>query len=147
MAYTNAQADYVYYIGVKSETQVAAEYDFLPVFSLFPFSQQDANGNETVNGLLVPVNIPDGSPAHPGVNYVIALAIQPVSVQNVTVTNNFQSQNFGDLVGVLQHSGKNVVLNNHNSPPPTIFPDIYDFVYDQSPQPLVGSQPPDGPAA
>ena len=53
--------DGVYYIAVKSETQVAAEYDFLPVFSLYPFSPMDANGNETVNGLLMPVNIPDGS--------------------------------------------------------------------------------------
>ena len=99
VAYTNSQPDDVYYIGVKSETQVAAEYAFLPVFSLFPFSTTDANGNETVNGLLMPVNIPDGSNAHPGVNYVFALAVQPVQIQNVIVTNTFLSQNFGDLVG------------------------------------------------
>ena len=117
VAYTNSQPNDVYYIAVKSETQVAAEFAFLPVFSLFPFSTTDANGNETVNGLLIPVNIPDGSPAHPGTAYVFALAIQPVQIQNVIVTNTFLSQNFGDLVGTLQHSGISVVLNNHNSPP------------------------------
>ena len=147
VAYTNSQPDDVYYIAVKSETQVAAEYAFLPVFSLFPFSTTDANGNETVNGLLIPVNIPDGSNAHPGVNYVFALAVQPVQIQNVIVTNTFLSQNFGDLVGTLQHSGVSVVLNNHNSPPPTIPPDIFDFIYDDSPQPGIGSQPPDGPGS
>ncbi len=147
VAYTNSQPDDVYYIAVKSETQVAAEYDFLPVFSLFPFSTTDANGNETVNGLLVPVNIPDGSNAHPGTAYIFALAVQPVQIQNVIVTNTFLSQNFGDLVGVLQHSGASVVLNNHNSPPPTIPPDIFDFIYDDSPQPSIGSQPPDGPGS
>ena len=147
VAYTNSHPDDVYYIAVKSETQVAAEYAFLPVFSLFPFSTTDANGNETVNGLLIPVNIPDGSNAHPGVNYVFALAVQPVQIQNVIVTNTFLSQNFGDLVGTLQHSGVSVVINNHNSPPPTIPPDIFDFIYDDSPQPIIGSQPPDGPGS
>jgi subtilisin-like proprotein convertase family protein len=147
VAYTNSLAGNVYYIGVKSETQEAAVYDFLPVFSQIPFSETDQNGNEIVNGLLLPVNIPDGSPAHPGTAYVFALAVQPIEAQDIIITNTFLSQNFGDLVGVLNHGGKNVVLNNHNSPPPTISPDIFDFVYDDSPQPIIGSQPPDGPGS
>ncbi len=144
VAYSNSVPNGIYIIGVKSETQEAAEYDFLPVFSQQPFSQM-VNGNEIVNGLLVPVNIPDGSPAHPGVNYVFALAVQPIQVQDIIVSNNFLSQNFGDLVGFLSHGGKSVVLNNHDSPLPTVPPDFFSFIYDNSPSPIPGSQPPDGP--
>jgi subtilisin-like proprotein convertase family protein len=148
VAYSNSPSQGVYYIGVKSETQEAAEYDFLPVFSQLPFSETDSNGDEIVNGLLLPVNIPDGSPAHPGSAYVFALAVQPIQVQNVIVTNDFYSQRLGDLVGLLQHSGASVVLNNHNSPPPPPPPGtFYDFVYDDSPSPVAGSQPPDGPGS
>ena len=145
VAYSNAQPGQVYYIGIKSETQEAAEYDFLPVFSELPFSQTDSNGVETVNGLLLPVAIPDGSPAHPGVAYVFALAVQPIEVQDVIVSNQLTHQNLGDLVGLLTHGGKSVVLNNHDS----LYndPDIYDLLYDQSPAPLAGSQPADGPGS
>jgi subtilisin-like proprotein convertase family protein len=145
VAYTNSTMGQVYYIGVKSETQEAAEYDFLPVFSQLPFSETDANGNEIVNGLLLPVNIPDGSPKYPGTAYVFALAVQPVQVQDVIVSNQIVHQNFGDLVGVFSHDGQNVVLNNHDS----LYNDlgIYNFIYDDSPSPIVGSQHPAGPGS
>ena len=54
---------------------MASEYAFMPIFTDTPFSPLDQNGNQIVNGLLLPVNIPDGSPAHPGVTNVFALAI------------------------------------------------------------------------
>jgi subtilisin-like proprotein convertase family protein len=147
VAYSNSVPDGIYIIGVKSETQEAAEYDFLPVFSQLPFSQMNPDGSETVNGLLLPVNIPDGTPAHPGINYVFALAVQPIQVQDIIVSNTFFSQNFGDLTGLFSHGGKSVVLNNHDSPVPTVPPDIFSFVYDDSPTPIPGSQPPDGPGS
>ena len=117
---TNSTPGEVYYIGVKSEDQMAAEYDFFPVFSNIPFSTLDANGDETVNGVPVPVNIPDGTPANPGVNFVMGLAIYPINVGDITVTNEFTHQNFGDLYGTLTHdqSATGVetvdVLNNHD---------------------------------
>jgi subtilisin-like proprotein convertase family protein len=143
VAYTNSVPNQIYYIGIKSETQEAAEYDFLPVFSQTPFSQSNSNG-VTVNGLLLPVSIPDGTPAHPGVAYVFGLAIQPVEIQNVVVTNTFYHQNFADLVGVLTHNSKNVVLNNHNGVP---LPGDISFIYDDGPTPVVGSQTSDGPGS
>ena len=63
------------------------------------------NGIETVNGLLLPMAIPDGSPAHPGPAFVFALAIQPIEVQDVIVSNQIWHQNFGDLIGTLTHNG------------------------------------------
>ena len=143
VAYTNSALGDVYYIGVKSETQVAAEFDFLPVFSEVPFSIEDPNG-VTVNGLLLPVALPDGTPAHPGVAYVFGLAIQSVEIQNVIITNTFFHQNFADLVGVLTHDGNNVVLNNHNG---SVAPGFNTFIYDDGPTPVVDSQHPDGPGS
>jgi subtilisin-like proprotein convertase family protein len=144
VAYTNSQPNQIYYIGVKSETAVAAEYGFLPVFSQQPFSTTQ-NGIETVNGLLLPINIPDGSNKRPGTAYIFALAIQPIQVQDVIVNDTIVHERFGDLIGTLSHNGKAVVLNNHdtllNPPGP------YSFIYDDGPSPIAGSVPPDGPGS
>ena len=110
----------VYYVGVYSEDQEAAEYGFIPIFTDIPFSQMNSNGSQIVNGLVLPANIPDGSPAHPGMGYVFALAIYPMEIQRVVVTNVIAHQNFGDLIGTLKHGGRTgcrqtVVLNNHDS--------------------------------
>jgi subtilisin-like proprotein convertase family protein len=117
---TNSTPGEVYYIGVQSEDQMGSEYDFFPVFSNIPFSSLDNNGDETVNGVPVPVNIPDGSPADPGVNFVMGLAIYPIEVANITASVGITHQNFGDLYGTLTHSGSasgteaEDVLNNHD---------------------------------
>lgn len=113
VVFSNAQPNEVFYIGVKSEDQEAAEYAFAALFSRNPFSQMGPNGEEYIQGINVPTAIPDGSPDHPGVSRTIALAVQPILVQRVVVTNFFEHQNFGDLVGPLSHSQISVVLNNH----------------------------------
>ena len=143
---TNSTSGQIYYVGVKSETAEAAEYAFIPVFSATPFSQMNANGDETVFGVPLPVNIPDGTPAHPGTGYVFALALQPVEVGNVIVTNTITHQNFGDLIGVLSFNGISTVLNNHDGLGPVInLPLIYDD--GGTGGSVIGSQPADGPGS
>jgi subtilisin-like proprotein convertase family protein len=142
---SNSTAGQVYYIGVKSEDREAAEFDFLPVFSQVPFSLLNPDGSQTVSGLLVPQNIPDGSPAHPGTALVFALPIYPMTMSGVVVSDTIQHQNFGDLIGTLNHNGITAVLNNHDSlgnPPGP-----YSFIYDDSGQGVAGSQPSDGPGS
>ncbi|MGA3283012.1 MAG: S8 family serine peptidase [Verrucomicrobiota bacterium] len=135
----------VYYVGVKSETQMASEYDFLPIFTSIPFSQMQ-NGNQVVNGQLIPVNIPDGTPKHPGIAYIFGLAIYPMTVGQTVVTNQIVHQNFGDLIGTLNHNGVRTVLNNHDSlgnPPGP-----YAFLYDDSGSGnFPGSHKSDGPGS
>ena len=142
---TNSAPGEVYYIGVQSERQVASEFDFLSVFSAAPFSQMQ-NGNQVVNGLLLPYNIPDGSPAHPGIAYIFGLAIYPMGVDQVVVNDSIWHQNFGDLIGTLKHNGIRDVLNNHDSlgnPPGP-----YNFIYDDSGSGnILGSQQSDGPGS
>jgi subtilisin-like proprotein convertase family protein len=150
---TNSIPGQVYYVGVKSETQEASEYEFISIFSAQPFSSLDGNGNEIVNGQPVPIDIPDGSPALPGVAHVIGIALQPVDIGRVVVTNQIWHQNFGDLIGSLSHDdatqlGDSVVLNNHDSLGNTYPPNNGTFIYDDSGEGAVAnSQPSDGPGS
>ena len=144
--YTNSTPGQVYYVGVKSEDQMAAEYGFMPVFTSTPFSQLNQNGDLVVPGIVLPVNVPDGNNAHPGVTNVFALAIPLIAnmtVANVTVNNLNEHQNFGDLFGVLTFGAGFVVLNNHDGYGNTF--GAAPIVYDDSSDPVAGSQHTDGP--
>jgi subtilisin-like proprotein convertase family protein len=141
----------VYYVGVYSEDQEASEYGFIPIFSERPFSQMNPNGSQSVFGVPMPVDIPDGTPARPGHGYIFGLALYPMQVLQVVVTNTIVHQNFGDLIGTLDHGGQNglsqtVVLNNHDSlgNPPGPYTQIYD---DSGQNNIFGSQPSDGPGS
>ena len=145
---TNSPAGTPYYIGVKSEDQMASEYAFLPVFSATPFSRVDPNGNLVVNGLLLPTLIPDGTPAKPGLALVFALAIPLIPdmvVESVTVTNWNQHQNFGDLFGALTFGTTSVVLNNHYGLHNTF--NTGPLVYNDSANPPLGTTNTDGPGS
>lgn len=126
IAYSNSVAGDVYYIGVKAEDQMAAEYAFLAVFSLDPFSARDGLGNLIVRGIPIPTVVPDGSPANPGVALVLGLAIEPVFLRRVVVTNSYYHENPGDLLGVLSHGDRFAVLNNHRGDPPGQYGYWYD---------------------
>jgi subtilisin-like proprotein convertase family protein len=144
---SNPTTPEVYYVGVKSEDQMAAEYAFIPIFTRTPPSGINPNGDEVVNGLNVPVAIPDGSPALPGFRQVFGVAIYPIQVERVVVTNQVWHQNFGDLIGTLTLNGALPdVLNNHDSIGNTI--DQAPLIYDDSGQnDIGGSHPSDGPGS
>jgi subtilisin-like proprotein convertase family protein/sugar lactone lactonase YvrE len=146
VVYTNAQPNEVFYVGVKSESHMAVEYGFVPIFSQNPFSGMDTNGNVTMNGLNVPQPIPDGTPSHPGVARVFMVNVNPIQIENVVVTNVILHQNFGSLVGSMTHDGKSVVLNNHDSlgSPPGPYTLWYD---DSGSGQNPGSRRADGPGS
>ena len=83
--YTNSAPGDIYYVGVYSEDQEASEYGFIPLFTDIPFTQPGPNGSQIVNGLNVPVAIPDGSPLNPGLAYIFALDTVPMEVKRVVV--------------------------------------------------------------
>ena len=68
-----------YYVAVKCESQEAAQFNLLGVFSQLPFAQTDAQGNQLLRGLPVPAAIPAGSRAQPGIAYVLGIAPEPAS--------------------------------------------------------------------
>jgi subtilisin-like proprotein convertase family protein len=104
----------VYFIGVKSEDQQAAEFGFLGVFSLHPFANQDKDGNLLLRGFPNFAAIPDGTPEHPGGTHIFAVAPQPITVRRVIVTNNITHELVSDLFGRMDHGRDFVVLNNHS---------------------------------
>ncbi len=147
---TNSTPGQIYYVGVKSEDQMASEYAFLSEFSNIPFSQLNSNGDETVTFYPSPVNIPDGNSVHAGFTNAIGLAIYPITIQRVVATNILAQQNVGDLTISLNHptvavGSTSVVLLSHDSPNA---PGVYTNIYDDSGQgDIVGSQPSDGPGS
>lgn len=112
--FTNSPVDgIVYYVGVKSEDQQAAEYGFIGISSKEPFNRVDANGVN--HPLSVPIRqpIPDGTPNLPGVGLYLSISITPGEVRTVTPRVTFTHQNFGDLLGNLSHTRRFAVLDNH----------------------------------
>jgi subtilisin-like proprotein convertase family protein len=149
---SNASAGGVYYIGIKSEDQVAAEYSFLGVFSLFPPTSTDTNGNRYLNGMPVPAIIPVGTPPNPKAATVIALDILPTHIRRVVVTNIMTHSMPGNLLGNLSHNQKFAVLNNHTC---AIDPNTgtcitlrHQYIYEDNGENNVSfSRPSDGPGS
>jgi hypothetical protein len=142
----------VYYIGVKSEDQQAADFEFWGIFSLFPLGEE-------VEGFvraypMLGYEIPDGSPANPGGTRFVAITRASLTglsetIRRVIVTNNIVHENFGDLINTMEHNSRVVVLDNHRSLPIPPYPEPpgpYRFLYDDSGE---GDYPnavaPDGP--
>lgn len=132
--FTNSTPGQVYYVGVKSEDQQAAQFDLIGFATQLPFSQVDSNGNVTVNMNTVPLTIPGGLPTSPASAFLFGICINPVQVRKVVVTNDVTAQNFGDYIGSLSVSGASAsaaVLNNHS-----FFTNVNDaseiLVYDDS---------------
>lgn len=130
--YTNAVVDpsEVFYIGVKSEDQMAAEYSIVALSTMEPFATIDEQGNHWLRGLPVPRPIADGSPVTPAYAQVYAFDPYPIDVNMVVVSNTLVHELLGDLLGALSHNTRGMVLNNHRS-----FGDVggvYSMLYDDS---------------
>ena len=125
--------DEVFYIGVKSEDQMGAEFGIVGLSSSSPFGGMDNGGR--LNMMPLPGVIPDGSASDPGGISIFGIYVgQPYeSVRSVTAVSSIFHQEIGDLWGQLSHDRNSVVLNNHtlaeplpNEPYPTDFVFQYD---------------------
>ena len=141
VAFSNATQNAVYYIGVKSEDYQAAEYGLVAAFSLRPFSERE-NGNLIVRGFPVPTATVDGNPANPGVSLLFGLALEPMKIRRVVVTNSIIHDAFDDLFGNLSHNNRFAVLNNHRPLPPGDYTFIYEDNGEGNPPTAI---PSDGP--
>ncbi len=112
IVYSNATPG-VYYIGVKSEDQQAAEYALVGVFSREPFGSSNTNGDLSLLGFPSFVAIPDGSPEGSTNVFVLAVAVQQIQVRRAIVTNIINHELTTDLLGNLSHGDDFAVLNNH----------------------------------
>jgi subtilisin-like proprotein convertase family protein len=147
----DARPGAVYYVGVKSEDQQAAEYSFLGIFSLLPPSESDSHGNVFIRGMPVPAIIPPGVPPRPRAAIVLGLDVQPIHIRRAIVTNTFTHSLPGNLLGNLSHNTKFVVLNNHTcavDPSGNCYTNRHDYIYeDNGEHNVTGSRPSDGPGS
>jgi subtilisin-like proprotein convertase family protein len=113
--YSNSQPNEVYYIGIKSEDQQAADFGFYAIAQQAPFDINNPDGSITYTYSGPPVVIPDDQF---GVKPAMVLAIAGKAtlgrnIRKVTVTFTIDHANPGDLYGVLQpEQTTQVVLNN-----------------------------------
>ncbi len=144
VSYANATGS-VYYAAVKCESQEAAQYGFMAVFSPTPFAESDAQGNQIVRGFPAPSPIPNGSPEQPGTAYLVALATDAIPLRRVIVTNTLTHPHLADLQGTLIHGSADVVLNRLSNSLGAV---SQVFVYDDSNEgDFPWAQRPDGPGA
>ena len=153
VAFTDSTQGAIYYIGVKSEDQMAAQFEFWGIFSLLPLGAEDGEGYVQAYPMLG-YEIPDGTPNLPGGTRFVAITRPsttgfPETVRRVVLTNNVTHENYGDVVATLDHNSKVAVYDNHRSletPPYPLPPGPYGFFYDDSGEvELVNTIPPDGP--
>lgn len=152
--FDNSQNGDVYYIGVKSEDQQAAQYEFWGIFSLYPLGEE-FEGYVRAYPMLG-YEIPDGSPSNPGGTRFVAITRSSLtgfseSVRRVLVTNNIVHENFADLINTLDHNSRPVVFDNHRDLENPPFPDPpgpYRFLYDDSGEgDTINALLPDGPGS
>lgn len=159
--FTDAQPDEVFYIGVKSEDQQAANFSIFAASSDKPFSSRDSSNNIVAQVIPLPTPIPDGTPDAPGGTNLFALVFEPdVTVQRVYVTNRIYHEEAGDLIGIISHTDSSpdgtdasVTLNNHRTWTGYENPAApYNIIYDDSDEGDLGDETtippvflPDGP--
>jgi subtilisin-like proprotein convertase family protein len=143
---SNSLPNEVYYIGVKSEDQQAADFGFYGVAQQAPFSSVNLqNGDITYYGTPIPATIPDGSFDFPGQVTMLAAFEGTGTVRKVMVKEGVQHQNPGDLTGTLTHPPSTVTdfLNDHTG----FYPGFTNYYDDLSENPAVLSVPSDGPGS
>lgn len=149
VVFTNSTLGTVYYIGVKSEDQQAAEFGFVALSSNLPFDEDDPNGNRIVRGLPFWVSVPDGSPDQPNAAYVFGISTRDFEVLQVVVTNSVSFDSTGDISWNLSHADQFSVLNNHALSPEGLG-GLFTLIFDDSNGGDIGfgslfARPTDGP--
>ena len=148
---SNALPKGVYYVGIKSEDQMGAEYGFLGIFSQLPFGGKDEHGNPVLRLLPVPRPILPGTPPNPQGAQVFAFNVEPIKIRRVVLTNTWTHDLPGNLLGNLSHNRKFVVLNNHTcatDPNGDCITNTHAYIYEDNREGDVpGSRPSDGPGS
>jgi subtilisin-like proprotein convertase family protein len=131
VAFEDAALGEVFYVGVKAEDQMTAEYGLIALSSDQPFGNLLPDGSYLMYARPAPRVIPDGAPEAPGAALMFGVGVYPMTVGRALVYQSFVHEEAGDLLGNLSHAGRFVVLNNH-SPIPPGSNGVYSAVYDDT---------------
>ncbi len=112
--YSNSYYGEVYYVGIKSEDQQAADFGFYAVAQALPFSSVNPDGSVTAVGSPLPTPINANLIGPPAL--VFAFLFDPQNPQlrlrNLTAELGISAGNPSDFYGTLQHDNIQSVLNN-----------------------------------
>lgn len=125
-----AKLNDVFYIGVKSEDQKAAEFTFFAISSQFPF-EDERDGVRIIHMLPAPQALPDGSPNIPLGSRFYGIPLRGGSILDANVYMGVRHEELGDLVGTLGHGSIYATLNNHSLPDE--FTNFYPVVFSSNP--------------
>ncbi len=129
VAFEDAAIGEVFYVGVKAEDQMTAEYGLIGLSSDQPFGDLLPDGSYLMYARPAPRVIPDGTPDAPGAALMFGVGVHPMTVGRALVYQAFAHEEAGDLWGNLSHAGRFAVLNNHSPIPPAsngVFSAVYD---------------------
>ena len=147
VAFEDGEIGEVFYVGIKSEDQMSAEYGIIGLSSDQPFGNLLPDGSYEIYGRPLPRDIPDGSPNAPGAALVFGVGVYPMVVGRAIAYLGFAHELAGDLLGNLSHSGRFAVLNNHSAADPAA-EGLINVIYDDTGnaiEPL--AEPSDGPGS
>ncbi|HUS36639.1 MAG TPA: S8 family serine peptidase, partial [Verrucomicrobiae bacterium] len=125
-----AKLEDVFYIGVKSEDQQAAEFTFFAISSQNPF-EDERDGVRIIHMLPAPQLLPDGAPNIPRGSRFYGIPLRGGRILDANVYMGVRHEELGDLVGTLGHGSIYATLNNHSLP--REFTNFYPVVYSSNP--------------
>jgi subtilisin-like proprotein convertase family protein len=114
LIYSNATPG-VYYVGVKCESTLGAQYGFVADASLEPFVQSDPHGNQLLRGFPRTAMTTGGTPSTPAVAYLFHVTPDAFPVRRVIVTNVLSSASLPEAQLALTRQGSTVWLLNHSA--------------------------------
>lgn len=118
VTFEDAAIGEVFYIGIKAEDQMSAEYNLLATSSDEPFGQLLDDGSYMIFGRPKPRRIPDGTPQSPGASSMFGFGTYPMVVGRAIAYTTTRHEEMGDLLGNLSHARRFAVLNNHSPATP-----------------------------
>lgn len=117
---SNSAPNTVYYAGVKSEDQQAADFGFYAIAQQAPFSTLSGDGNSiTANSTSLPVFIPTALTPTPALAFAFMIDPNPLlqRIRNVRPTVGIEHASPADLYGTIQHTEVTTILNDHTGSP------------------------------
>src|SRR5581483_10415983 len=113
IVYSNATPG-VYYVGVKCESTLGAEYGFVADTSLEPFVQTDPQGNQVLRGFPQTAMTTWGTPSAPSAAYLFHVTPDVFPVRRVIVRNVLSAASLSDAQLALRHQSSTIWLLDHS---------------------------------
>ncbi|MCZ7639226.1 MAG: S8 family serine peptidase [Verrucomicrobia bacterium] len=108
----------VFYVGIKAEDQMSAEYNLIASSSDEPFGQLLDDGSYMISGRPRPRRIPDGTPQSPGASFMFGFGTYPMVVGRALAYTTVRHEEMGTCSAISATPGASPFLTTTALPPP-----------------------------